>query len=45
MFMRKLQGVIHKVHTLGEWESSSPAKSVLAHMGRGEGSAVSVHTP
>ena len=37
-------GVIHKVRTLGVGKGG-PAKSVLARMGRGGGSAVSVRTP
>ena len=36
--------VIHKVHML-ERGRGGPAKSILARMGEGKGSAVSVHTP
>ena len=36
--------VIHKVHML-ERGRGGPAKSIMARMGEGEGSAVSVHTP
>ena len=36
-------GVIHKVHTL-ERGRGGPAKSILARMGEGKGTAVSVHS-
>ena len=36
-------GVIHKVHML-ERGRGGPAKSIMACIGEGEGSAVSVHT-